>query len=207
MMGVKVSVQHVTWSLTMVRVRFDDPLRSFASGLSRRATLAALASGVFGAGSLALLDLAEAKKKHKRKHKHKKKKKVTFNEFGCVNVGGFCRSSNQCCSGICGGKKDKRKCQAHDTGGCQGEPGQDRCLDVKVNCVTELGVDGFCTRTTGNAGYCEATLGCFACTKDADCVPFCGAQAACIVCAGCAEEVGSDTACVGPTNNSCHLQT
>jgi hypothetical protein len=53
----------------MDSVRFDDLLRILGSGLSRRATLAALANGVIGAGFLALLDgEAEAKNKRMRKH-------------------------------------------------------------------------------------------------------------------------------------------
>ncbi len=167
---------------------------------SRRDVLRGLGGAGLGLGFVGLADPGEAKKKRKRK---KRKKKVTFNEFGCVNVGRFCKTSDHCCSGICVGKKGKKTCQAHDAGSCQGESSEDRCLDVEVNCVTGAGIDGFCVRTTGSAGYCEGTLGCFACTKDADCIPFCGPQAACIVCTGCAADVGTDTACVGPGNNSC----
>jgi hypothetical protein len=173
--------------------------RALARVPSRRDVLRGLIGPGLGLGSFRLSNVAGTKNRGKRK------KKITRNAFGCVSVGGFCKSSEQCCSGICQGKKGKKTCRAHDTGGCQGEAGQDRCLDVKINCVTGIGIDGFCVRTTGNAGYCEGALRCFACTKDADCIPFCGPQAACIVCSGCTDQVGTDTACVGPSNGSCEF--
>jgi hypothetical protein len=171
--------------------RFDGLTRSVSTLLSRRSL-----AGALGLGALALPGLADAKKKHK----HKKKKKVKLNDFGCVDVGNFCKNSSQCCSGICQGKKGKKKCQAHDDGGCQ--EGQDACLGVMALCNIE-GVMGECTRTTGDAGYCFGGSGdCFDCSKDADCVPFCGAQAACIVCtADCAAE--GTTACVAPPGGTC----
>jgi hypothetical protein len=177
----------------MDSARFDGLARSVSTLLSRR-TLA----GAFGLSALAIPGLAEAKKKHK----HKKKKKVKFNDFGCVNVGDFCKNSGQCCSGICQGKKGKGKCQAHDQSTCQ--PGQQElaCGGVTVDCTTSTGDDGICDTTTGNAGYCLTDGDCFACHKDADCVPFCGTHAACIICAsGCPETGG--TACVGPSVDSC----
>lgn len=76
----------------MDELRFDDLLRSFASGHSRRATLAALASGVFGAGSRALLDDVEARKKRKRKKKRKTCKS------GAKKCGKKCIAASACCS-------------------------------------------------------------------------------------------------------------
>jgi hypothetical protein len=92
--------------------------------------------------------------------------------------------------------KDKRKCQAHDVDICQ--VGQDSCA-VQVRCTIASGVDfGFCFTTTGNAPYCGAAGGaCFDCTKDADCVPFCGAGAACVQCPSCAAGTAFVTACMG----------
>jgi hypothetical protein len=163
---------------------FDRLTRAVSLLVSRRRLGLAL-----GLGPLALPGLADAKKKHKHK------KKVTFNDFGCVNVGSFCKNDDQCCSGICQGKKGKKHCQAHDASTCQ--PGQDSCSGLPVPCTTSAGdPDGGCTITTGNASYCEADGRCFDCAKDADCVPFCGPQAACIVCAGCVTE---KTVCVGPS--------
>jgi hypothetical protein len=118
---------------------------------------------------------------------------------GCKNVGKKCKNAGQCCSGICQGKKGKKKCKAHDANGCK--PGQQSagCGGNDVTCTTSAGIsDGVCQTTTGNAGFCTNVGGCFACTKDADCQPFCGPRAACIVCEeGCAP-FGFSTSCVGP---------
>jgi hypothetical protein len=174
----------------MERARIDGLARSVSLLLSRR-TLA----GGLGLGALAHPGLIAAK----NKHNHKKKKKVKRNEFGCVDVGTFCKNNGQCCSGICQGKKGKGKCQAHDASTCQA--GQDVCGVVEVDCTTENGDQGACARTTGNASFCEASGDCFACAKDADCVAVCGAGAACIVCAECTLTGG--TACVGASADSC----
>jgi hypothetical protein len=170
--------------------RFDGLTRSVSTLLSRRSFASAL-----GLSTLALPALVEAKKKHK----HKKKKKVKLNDFGCVNVGDFCKNNGQCCSGICQGKKGKGKCQAHNESTCQ--PGQDVCTVPAVDCTSETGDPGACSITTGQATYCEANGTCFDCKKDADCVAVCGAGAACIVCAECSET--GNTACVGASADSC----
>jgi hypothetical protein len=158
--------------------RFDGLTRSVSTLLSRR-TLA----GGLGLGMVALPNLSEAK--HKHKHKHKKKKKVKHNDFGCVNVGSFCKNADQCCSGICQGKKDKKKCQAHDTGGCQPGSATLGCGGDKVDCTTSAGSAGLCGTTTGNAGYCFNAVAIGPpCSKDADCQAETGSStAACIVCA------------------------
>ncbi len=138
--------------------------------------------------------MAEAKK-NKNKNK-KKKKKIKRNGFGCVNVGNSCKNDGQCCSGICEGKKDKKKCKAHDESTCQ--DGQDFCLGVNVPCTTTFGDAGQCTTTTGEAPYCFQDGDCFPCSKDKDCEPIFGAGAACIVCvAECLGENPENTACVG----------
>jgi hypothetical protein len=175
--------------------QFDHIARSLSAFQSRRGLLGAL-----GMSAIVLPGAAEAKKKHKHK---KKKKKAQLNEFGCVNVGGFCQDNTQCCSGRCEGTKGKKLCIAHDSGTCQG--GQSACDDAEgVSCVSSTGAKtGACDTTTGNAPYCSAPGGsCFSCAKDSDCVPFCGAQAACTRCAVCADE-GVVTACVGPTADAC----
>jgi hypothetical protein len=179
----------------MDATRFDNLTRSLQRLAPRRAALSVLG------GSLAALlprlgrDDASAKKNRK-----KSKKKVKFNDFGCVNVGSLCKNNGQCCSGICKGKKGKKKCKAHDQSTCLA--GQTACGGAVIDCVTPLGQQGFCETTTGNAGYCQVDGGCFACTKDADCVPFCGPEAACIVCENGCEEEGN-TLCVGPSEDSC----
>jgi hypothetical protein len=175
----------------MDRTRVDGLTRSVSTMLSRR-TLA----GALGMGALALPGLTDAKKKHK----HEKKHKVELNDFGCVDVGTFCKNDDQCCSGVCQGKKGKGTCQSHDQSTCQ--PGQDICAGTEVDCTTESGDRGECAITTGKSPYCETSGDCFNCAKDADCVPFCGEGAACTVCASCATE-GTQTACVGTGTTLC----
>jgi hypothetical protein len=165
--------------------------RVFSYVVSRRGMV-----GATGLATLALPVLTEAKKMHRHK-----KKSVKRNEFGCVNVGSHCKSSDQCCSGICQGKQGKKTCQAHHTGGCSGE--LHACAGDLVPCVTATDENGVCARTTGNAGYCLvlASNFCAACTRDSDCQARCGPQAACIVCESECEPNG--TGCVGPSGVSC----
>jgi hypothetical protein len=127
--------------------RFDRITRTVAKGVSRRGLVVAV-----GLLVIALPGWAEAKK---RKRKRKNNQKVKRNEFGCVNVGNVCKNDDQCCSGICERKQGKKKCQAHDTQGCQAD--QDACV----------------------AGACMA------CTKDADCAAAAGPIAACVACPVC----------------------
>jgi hypothetical protein len=171
--------------------RFDRLARAISTVLSRRRL-----TGVLGLGALALPGVVDAKK-----HKHKKKK-IKRNGFGCVDVGGFCQNGGQCCSGICQGKKGKKTCQAHDEGGCQAD--EDFCVGVAGDCTTGTGDSGLCSRTTGDASFCGAAGICTDCAKDADCLPFCGPQAACIVCAECHAQ-GFLTACFGPSIASCAM--
>jgi hypothetical protein len=114
---------------------------------------------------------------------------------GCKNVGKKCKNAGQCCSGVCKGKKGKKKCKAHDAQGCKAGP--DVCGEGdEIPCTTTTGDEGFCVTTTGNAGYCAADGDCAACTKDVDCQALFGPLAACIACIGCEPDV--DTQCVGP---------
>jgi hypothetical protein len=172
---------------TLELSRFDRWTRTVSTVLSRRGLAGALALA-----ATAIPGLAEAK------NKKKKRKKIKRNALGCVNVGNLCKNAGQCCSGICTGKKGKKRCKAHDTGGCQAG---DLCPSDLVACTTSTGDAGACRRTTGNAGYCAAGGDCFPCTKDADCQGVCGLQAACIViCVGCGP---SNTACAAPSGDSC----
>jgi hypothetical protein len=161
---------------------------------SRRDLLRSLASTGLGLGIVGFADPGEAQKKRKRK---KRKKKIRRNTFGCVDVGNFCKNGGQCCSGICQGKKGKKKCQGHDEGSCQAN--QDSCSETPFPCITSTGESGVCTITTGKAPYCNTTGACFPCRKDADCVPFCGPHAACMVCATQCGAIEGFTACVGPS--------
>ena len=177
----------------MDSARFAELTRWFSTLLSRR-TL----TGALGLGTLALPGLVEARKKHRHK-KHRHKKKVTFNDFGCVDVGDFCQNADQCCSGICEGKKGEKTCQAHNQSTCQA--GDDSCVTFPISCTSDTGASGTCDITTGSASYCVVDSACFDCARDADCVPFCGPRAACFVCANC-QETGL-TACGGPDVDGC----
>lgn len=168
---------------------FDRMTRIVSTRLPRRSLAGLLGLSAAGLGAVGLNEFAQAKKK-------KKKKKVKKNDFGCVNVGKYCKNDGQCCSGICEGKKDKKKCQAHDESTCQA--GQDLCLGVDVPCTTTKGETGQCVTTTGNAPYCFSGGDCFPCSKDSDCVAFTGVGSACIVCVSeCFGENPQATACVG----------
>jgi hypothetical protein len=166
--------------------RFDLLTRAVPAILSRRSL-----AGALGLGTLALPILAEARKKHK------KRKKIKRNAFGCVNVGGLCRRSGQCCSGICQGKKGKKKCQPHDSGACQAGQIDIYCAGgTHFPCTTSNGLPGSCYTTTGQAGYCAYAVGiCVTptCANDADCRADFGDSGACVVCPNC--QYG--TRCVG----------
>jgi hypothetical protein len=187
--------------------RFDTRTRSLSNSkmLSRRAVV-----GTLGLGALGLPGLAEAKKR-----KRKKKKKVKFNRFGCVNVGSFCKSSSQCCSGTCSGKKGKKTCAGHHSGGCT--PARSLCATANLalsNCNLDNNL-AQCFTTTGHGGFCaDATPpevpfeNCQKCAVDADCVALgYPAGSACVIAegppgcdeAGCFGHNGSaGTACFPP---------
>lgn len=171
--------------------RFEELLRDLPKDASRRGVLRSLA--LLALTAIGLPGAVVARKKHKRK-----KKKVKRNDFGCVNVGNFCKNSGQCCSGICQVKNGKLRCQAHDQTTCGG---QNQCAGEEIVCTSTTDFLGVCQVTTGNASYCAAAFACFDCTKDADCVPSCGAGAACIVCEEGCSPLG--TACVGTGTTIC----
>lgn len=150
---------------------FDDVVRSLTAGFSRRTALGLALGGWIGA--LDVRDTAAKKRK---------KKKPKFNEFGCIDVGKFCKNANQCCSGICQGKKGKKKCKAHDTGDCAPGAIPFACDGTEVPCTTSAGVPGSCGATTGNAGYCFSNLLDVECTSDTACQAEAGPRAACVKC-------------------------
>jgi hypothetical protein len=174
--------------------RFDRLAHSVSGLLSRRAL-----AGALGLGALVWPSLVDAKKRGK------KKKKVKFNEFGCVSVGGYCKNADQCCSGMCEGKKGKKKCRARGAGTCdQDSPGV--CLAANPTTLT-CNNDAlcYCYATTAGSNFCtEASMGfdvCAECQKDADCVAlghppeFACAPAFAGACAGACE---SGMACLPP---------
>lgn len=179
--------------------RFDRFTRALTMAPSRRLALQGLAATVLG---LAPGSPPSAV------HAGKRKTKLQFNRFACVDVGDKCRGRDEvCCSGICQGKKpkkgkkDRSRCVAHDTGGCQAGQQGSFCGGANVDCTTSAGIDGVCDTTTGNAGYCAFTTTCSPCRKDADCRPVCGAGAACVRCATCLDDGG--TRCVGTGPEAC----
>jgi hypothetical protein len=129
----------------------------------------ALAGGGLGVAN------ADGRKKHKNKRKRDKRPKP--NAFGCLDVGAACKRSEQCCSGICEGKKGKRKCAAHDTSVCNAD--SDICGDFTtpsilcrecsqdIDCEEEFGLGAACVVYGGVcASYCPHTGG-------ASCLPAC----------------------------------
>jgi hypothetical protein len=184
---------------TVDQNRFGALMRSLTGAASRRDVARGLTAAGLGLGSMRLPDLVEAKKKRKNK---KKRKKARPNAFGCLEVGDPCKTEEQCCSGICEGKKSKRKCRAHDAGSCLTGAQIDVCGGPAVACTSSFGQPGQCATTTGNAAYCLAAIYCHACTTDVECQEanggLLGPNAACFHCAGdvCPEAGG--TACAGP---------
>jgi hypothetical protein len=191
--------------------QFDSLVGALTDGAAPRRVLV---RGLVGAGIAAALmpwgqeelDARRSKKRGKRKKDNKKPK---VNRFGCRNVGIACSSANQCCSGICegrggkgkNGKKRKKTCRAHDTGGCRAD--LESCsANRDITCTTTTGEDGFCHITTGNAPYCAFDGIDAECTKDEDCIELCGPLAACSVCAVPGEEefrfCAGPGSCTGP---------
>jgi hypothetical protein len=176
--------------------RFDGLTRALAR--SRRS----LISGglAVAAGRLGMVD-ADARKKRRHKKRKKRQPQATPNQYGCLEINDPCTGADDCCSGICEGKK----CRAHGAGTCaQNEPGLCEAgnpLDTICN-----GTQCLCVRTTAGSNYCGTLLmpsACADCGKDADCeaqgfppgtacVPFVGEFS----CAGQCQETG--TACIVP---------
>jgi hypothetical protein len=142
--------------------RFDGLTRSLTSVPSRRDVLRGLAAAVVGVGAARVPGVVAARKT-------RKPKSPKPNEFGCLDVGDRCKTAGQCCSGICKGKRGKRRCRAHDSGGCKAGKYPTVCGGMDVACTTSRGKPGLCVTTTGNAGYCMATSLPYACRTDSDC--------------------------------------
>jgi hypothetical protein len=119
-----------------------------------------------------------------------RKKPLQRNRYRCVPVGKPCRGKDgACCSGICRGKKPKKgekdqsRCMAHDAGGCVGGQHPGICGGEDAACMTSNHEAGWCSTTTGNAGYCFRAISIdpMPCRRDADCQKD-RAGAACIRC-------------------------
>jgi hypothetical protein len=175
--------------------RFDTLARSLTSSISRRGTLG---------GALAILGLT-ASRPGESLAKRRRKKKLRRNAFGCVPVGKPCRGKDSvCCSGICEGKKpkkgkrDRSRCADHGADICQAGQRNVNCGGEDVRCTSSSGNEGTCETTTGGAAYCASGYDAIPCKKDADCVPYCGPQAACVRCG----YYDHDPSCAGP--EACH---
>jgi hypothetical protein len=141
--------------------QFDDLMRSLAS--SRRSLVAVVTA--IAASWQSLPDVQARKRNRKRG-------KARPNAYGCLSVGAACKSADQCCSGICEGKKGKRTCRAHGTATCdQRAPG----FCTSSNPVTTFcGNTNACAcfRTTAGSNFCGTDVApgaCAECKKDADC--------------------------------------
>jgi hypothetical protein len=164
-------------------------LRSLSGIPSRREVLRGLVATGFGLGLAVFPQLSEAKPK-RRKKKRKRPTPAKPNQYGCLEVNDPCRQHTQCCSGVCTGQPGKKRCRAHNTGGCTAQ--FDGCSGLLVGCGTQ----GYCVRTTGKASFCGgAPADCAVCRRDADCEATYGAGAACVACANCIEQAGIGTAC------------
>jgi hypothetical protein len=167
--------------------RLNTDIRSFIHAPSRRDILRGLAGAGYGSGIARWSSTADARKNRKRK---KRTQKAEPNAFGCVDVGSFCKKDGQCCSGVCQGKKDKRRCKAHNVLDCPA--GADQCAQAAMACGPTG--DGHCYQTTGQASFCTDYVVCNLCERDTDCqaLDF-GPGAACVVCANCPSP--GNTAC------------
>jgi hypothetical protein len=145
---------------------FDVLTRSLTSIPSRRHLLRGLAGLGLGLSAARFTGVVEAKKK--RKHKPKKPKP---NAFGCLEVGDACKNADQCCSGVCDGKKGKKRCRAHDSGTCN-QTIQAFCAPDNPTISLCNSASCVCVRTTAGSNFCTSTQGgvqCADCSKDADC--------------------------------------
>ena len=82
-------------------LQFDTIVRSFTE--SRRSLL-----GTALAATAGWLGVAAADARKKRKHK-KRKPKAKPNEYGCLEVDDPCKRESDCCSGICEGKRERKR--------------------------------------------------------------------------------------------------
>lgn len=120
-----------------------------------------LAGGLALAGERIGVSVIDAKN---RKRKRKKKPKTARpNGYGCLEVNDPCKSAEECCSGVCEGKKGDRTCRAHDTGTCK-QDGQLVPCNNRTNCG--------CFTTTGGSDICAELFPpseCAECRRDTDC--------------------------------------
>jgi hypothetical protein len=180
---------------------FDALMRSLFSMPSRRHLLHGLAGAGLGLGVSRFPAGVEGKK---RKPKKRKPRKAKPNEFGCLSVGQTCKSGEQCCSGICDGKKGKKTCRAHDTGNCE-QGGPQICTSGPPQSLT-CNNEAYCRcfGTTAGSIVCsrfDQMQSCADCQQDADCIALGfppGSACAPVSVGPCGGQCESGMACVIP---------
>lgn len=168
--------------------RFDDLLRSLASGLSRRATIGAALSGLFASSSLGQLgEDADARKRRKKKKKKKCKGGTKKCGKKCIPTTTCCSSSDcgnggTCANGSCNcasGFKDCNGACIADDQCCASCPGDTVCTegdcvcpdDAPFDCPGNVCVPGSqccdtsdcSTGQTCDQGFCICSAGEIAC--------------------------------------------
>ena len=175
---------------------------------TRRDVLRGLTATGLGLGLPVVPAIADAREKRRKKPKRTKRpKRAKPNQYGCLEVGDPCRRRQQCCSGICAGKRGKKRCRAHGAARCpQKTPG---ACTAKYNDIPSLKCDArcFCYRTTAGSNFCSQGVyndkrNCAVCRRDADCVALGfppGSACAPIPRSGtCAGFCDTGTACLAP---------
>lgn len=147
----------------MEGAQFDNLLRGLAT--SRRRYIGGLLASAGGW-------LTPATGESKRKGKKRKPRKGKPNAFGCLSVGTICKQPSQCCSGVCSGKKGKRRCQAVGQGSCATDaPGVCHATTPTITICNNA--ECWCARTTGDSAFCANSVGtvsCDECRTDTDCI-------------------------------------
>ncbi len=145
--------------------------RALTAMPSRREVLRGLTGAGLGLGLSRFPASVGAKKKRRRKRPEKKPKP---NRFGCLSVGDPCKRIEQCCSGVCAGKKGKKTCRAHDTGTCKQEGPEICSIDPPPALTCNNDNTCRCFRTTAGSIVCAQfinnELNCADCARDDDCV-------------------------------------
>jgi hypothetical protein len=164
-------------SLPMDGQRFDDLLRTLASGSSRRAVLSHLASGL-----LAPLTLTESTEAKKKRGKGKKKRRCTpkcagktCGKDGCGGSCGPCAGFGECVNGTCVCAGDSVFCRGACVPGCIGEaiinPLTCECCGIGSDCITDAECcSGFCH--LGGPSFCRNRFLGDSCDFDAQCSGF-----------------------------------
>jgi hypothetical protein len=121
---------------------------------------------------------------------------------GCATNGKSCQRADQCCSGVCKGKRGKKKCRAHGMGTCK--QGQNVCTAadphlLRCNNIAACG----CFRTTAGSPFCGNSFSttCADCRRDGDCAALgfpAGSACVALDVGACAGDCPSGTACLVP---------